>query len=75
MGEIKQIEITRAEDLPIEIQKKYNVYSGFVEVRFETHLEIDFKVIPLDESPADRMRKSMLKAGITQGDFLKENLE
>ena len=52
-----------------------NVNSGFVEVRFETHSEIDFKVISLNESPAERMRKSMLKAGITQEDFFKQNFE
>ena len=73
MGEIKEIIITKAEDLPIETQKRYNIYPGFVEVRFETHSDVDFKVIPLFESPAERMRKSMIKAGITREDFVDDN--
>ncbi len=67
---LKEILIMKAEDLPLETQKKIEVYSGFVEVRLEQHSPVDANVIPLKSvTPAQRMLDAMKRAGFEQKNF------
>ena len=69
MAELKEIIIKRAEDLPIETQKKYGVYTGFVEVRFERSSPVEAKIIPLKETAGNRFLEVLKKGGFSQKDF------
>ena len=60
---IHNIKIVKAEDLPYDIRKKNNVFTGFVELRCEG-TPPKTKVIPLDKPPGLRLREEFHKAGI-----------
>ena len=69
MVEVKEIIIKKAEELPIETQNKFNVHTGFVEVRLERSSPIEAKIVPLNETAGSRFLKILEKAGFSQKDF------
>ena len=68
-GGVQSILIRKAEDLPKAIRDKIGISTGFVEIRVERNSLPNIKIIPLDESPAQKIRGSIIKAGLLGTSF------
>ena len=63
ISELRKIDIVKSEDLPIETQKKFNVYSGFAEVRIEGTKKFRLSSDAVLKSVGDKIREGCHCAG------------